>query len=78
MTPDTFPCALCGGQVVPHQGPGRTALYCGAAPEFNIPDGMVIPRCQTCGEDFVTPENVGPLDACLAQQFEAWKTTQTR
>lgn len=56
-----FRCAECGGPVVPKTGVGRTFRY-RRNDERPIPDDMLIPTCERCGDDYFTDAISEALD----------------
>jgi len=75
MNKIVFTCPECGGDVAEKCGPGRTAEYRRGAPRLPIPDDLVIPECQACGERFESPEIEERLTEQLHQAFLKWQGT---
>ncbi len=58
-------CHSCHqGTVVPLAKPGRTAPY-KTIPNLPVPADLVIPTCDHCGEEWMTPEDAARIDAAM-------------
>ncbi len=66
-------CAACGGTVRSHRGPGRTMEYVRGAPKFPVPEDFDMPRCDTCGDEYVPPETEPELLLHLKRAFLDWQ-----
>lgn len=58
-------CYACfQGEVVPTAGPGRTLRY-KAIQKLAVPEDLLIPTCNHCGEHWVSPGDAKRIDAAM-------------
>lgn len=58
-------CYACfEGEVVAMAGPGRTLRY-KAMQRLPVPEDLVIPTCDHCGEQWISPADAKRIDAAL-------------
>ncbi len=58
-------CYACfQGEVVPTAGPGRTLRY-KAMQKLAVPEDLLIPTCNHCGEHWVSPGDAKRIDAAM-------------
>lgn len=60
-----WPCAECGGSVVPTAKPGRTVAYRGKS-DYAVPADMMMPTCSKCGTVWESDELTERLDKVCA------------
>jgi hypothetical protein len=66
-----FKCPACGhGTVRPETGPGRTCVY-KALDDMPVPDDYPIPKCDHCGEGWMSQAEMDALDAAMEPSYEA-------
>lgn len=72
MTTRAFDCALCGGTVYHNAESGRTWQLYADAPLYHVPPELDIPKCKSCGEEYLSVSNEDALYAALEEQHKAW------
>lgn len=70
---EPFQCSLCGGTVVSNRGPGRQAEFERGVPNFEIPENIDVPRCNKCGELYLTKVGEKLLYNALTPLYRKWR-----